>query len=118
MAIKILIVDDNTTLRQSLRELLTRKGYEVEATGENERIWNIIKEKPFDLMILDLILPDKNTSVILGGLKSACPNMCIVIYSGYEEYENSPYIRQADAFLSKSKSPEILLSTIEKLLGK
>jgi two-component system nitrogen regulation response regulator GlnG len=116
MAKKILIVDDNLALRQNLDELLTRKGYEVRATGENEEIWRIIKEETCDLMILDLILPDKNTSVILGGLKSACPKMRIVIYSGYEEYENSPYIRQADAFLSKSKGPEVLLSTIEKLL--
>jgi len=118
MANKILIVDDNVTLRESLKELLNKKGYEVKIAGENEEIWRIIKENSFDLMILDLILPDKNTSVILGGLKCACPNMRVVIYSGYEEYEKSPYIRQADAFLSKSKSPEVLLLTIEKLLAK
>lgn len=115
---KILIVDDNATLRESLKELLEGKGYTVEKTGENAQIWSILKNNSFDLMILDLILPDKNTSVILGGLKCAYPDMRIVIYSGYEEYENSPYIRQADAFLSKSKTPEILLSTVEKLLSK
>jgi len=117
MAKKILIVDDNVTLRESLKELLNKKGYEVKIAVENEEIWKIIKENSFDLMILDLILPDKNTSVILGRLKCACPNMRIVIYSGYEEYEKSPYISQADAFLSKSKGPEVLLSTIEKLLA-
>jgi len=118
MAKKILIVDDNVTLRENLKELLSKKGYEVKIADENEEIWEIIKENSFDLMILDLILPDKNTSVILGGLKCACPKMRIVIYSGYEEYESSPYIRQADAFLSKSKTPEVLLSTIEKLLAR
>lgn len=117
MAKKILLVDDNATLRKNLSELLIGKGYDVTTVGRDEEIWNIIKEDFFDLMILDLIFPDKNTSVILGGLKSACPKTKILIYSGYDEYEASAYVRIADAFLSKSKGPEILLETIKKIIG-
>lgn len=118
MAKKILLVDDNITLRKSLQEILTNLGYEVTTAERDEEIWDILKECAFDLMILDLILPDKNTSVILGGLKCTCPKTRILIYSGYEEYESSPYIRIADEFLSKSKGPEILISTVERLIGK
>ncbi|MFH0858735.1 MAG: response regulator [Candidatus Omnitrophota bacterium] len=118
MAKKILIVDDNLTLRENLSKLLIEKGYSLRSLDCNEAIWNIIKEEFFDLIILDLILPDKNASVILGGLKSVSPKTRIVIYSGYEEYEKSPYVRVADAFLCKSKGPEELLVTIEKFLSK
>ncbi|MCM8789483.1 MAG: response regulator [Candidatus Omnitrophica bacterium] len=114
MAKKILIVDDNTTLRENLSKLLTEKGYAVKTADCNEAIWNLIKDESFDLMILDIILPDKNTTVILGGLKTHSPQMRIIVYSGYEEYEESPYIRVADAFLCKSKGPEALLSLIEQ----
>ncbi len=117
MAKKILLVDDSVTIRENLSGILRQKGYEVKAAGRDEEIWALIKEESFDLMILDLIFPDKNASVILGGLKSASPKTRILIYSGYEEYETSPYVRIADAFLCKSKSTELLLSTIEKLLG-
>lgn len=113
---KILVVDDNQTLRENLKALLERAGYEVKSTGENEEIWSLLREE-FDLMILDLIFPDKNTSVILGGIKSCSPQMRVVIYSGYEEYKDSPYIRQADAFVGKSETTEALLATIKKFLG-
>lgn len=117
MAKKLLIVDDNLALCQSLCDVLGAKGYEVKSVGVTDDIWDTIKRDFFDLMILDLIMPDKNTITILGGLKSMCPNTRIVIYSGYEEYEKSPYIRIADAFLSKSKGLNPLLSVIEKLIG-
>ncbi|MFH1339214.1 MAG: response regulator [Candidatus Omnitrophota bacterium] len=117
MAKKILIVDDNLTLCKNLSKLLVDKGYEVESTGRSEDIWDILKTASFDLMVLDLIFPEKNITAVLGGIKSASPQMRIVIYTGYEEYENSPYIRLADAFLVKSKGPEPLLSIIEKLIG-
>lgn len=68
-------------------------------------------------MVLDLIFPERNITAVLGGIKSASPQTRIAIYTGYEEYESSPYIRQADAFLVKSKGPEPLFSIIEKLIG-
>lgn len=117
MAKKVLIVDDNLALCENLSDILDEKGYEVKSIGITEEIWDVIKKDSFDLMILDLIMPEKNTITILGGLKSMSPHTRILIYSGYDEYGSSPYIRMADAFLSKSKGTESLLLLIEKLLG-
>lgn len=117
MAKKILVVDDNLKLRENLSDILGEKGYKVKSIGATDDIWEVIKEEAFDLMVLDLIMPEKNTITILGGLKSACPGTRIIIYSGYEEYGSSSYVRIADAFISKSKGPESLLAAMKNLLG-
>lgn len=116
MAKKILIVDDNLELRESLSGILDEKGYAVTSIGATDTIWDMLKKEAFDLIILDLIMPEKNTITILGGLKSISPNSRIIIYSGYGEYETSSYTHIADAFLCKSKGPDSLLLLMEKLL--
>lgn len=118
MAKKVLIVDDNQALRENLSSILGEKGYDVTSIGAGESIWDAVEKDIFDLIILDLIMPEKNTISILGGLKSNSPHTRILIYSGYEEYEKSSYAHIADAFLCKSKGPETLLSLMDKLLAK
>lgn len=57
MTERVLIVDDDRFLQESLKKLLAREGYEVETATSGEDGLMLLEERPFDLLILDLGLP-------------------------------------------------------------
>src|SRR5207302_7061908 len=61
----VLIVDDEAEIRESLRTLLELEGYEVEAASTGEEGLSRIGERTFDLVLLDVALPDRNGLDIL-----------------------------------------------------
>ena len=56
---RILIVDDELQIRLLLRQLLEKEGHEIEEASNGRMALNLFRERPFDLVILDLIMPEK-----------------------------------------------------------
>lgn len=54
---RLLIVEDEETLSESLKRVFMREGYEVETAGSAEQALSIVKDRYFDLVIADIILP-------------------------------------------------------------
>ena len=79
---RILVIDDHDPFRESLRDMLERAGYEViEAINGQEGI-DIYKEKPTDLVIIDILMPIKNGLVTIEELKRDFPDVKIIAMSG------------------------------------
>ena len=57
----VLIIDDEAEIRESLQTLLELEGYDVEAAGSGEEGLARVEERPFDLVLLDLALPDRKS---------------------------------------------------------
>ena len=79
---RILVVDDNASLRRSLAELLSRSGYEViqAADGsEASRVWHAVE---VDLVILDLFMPEKDGIETMVELRAVAPGIPIIVMSG------------------------------------
>jgi DNA-binding NarL/FixJ family response regulator len=68
------------------------------------------------MVILDLMMPERDGLEILDTVKSIHPDIRIIIYTGFQRYENSAYVKEADGFFLKGEDPEKLLQAIEKLL--
>lgn len=62
---RILVVEDDATLREGLRTVLTKAGYAVTTAIRGEAALKLIRELPFDLVILDLMLPGLDGSYVL-----------------------------------------------------
>ena len=56
---RILIIDDDTQLRQMLRQLLERQGYEVADAPDGREAMKLYRRSPADLIITDIIMPEK-----------------------------------------------------------
>ncbi len=56
----VLIIDDEAAIRESLETLLELEGYAVESAATADQGMARIGERPFDLVLLDLALPDRN----------------------------------------------------------
>lgn len=113
---KILVVDDNPGIRQTFTELLQEEGYGVEVFGNGYQLLDYLRNNQADLIILDLMMPEKDGLETISALRSLAPEIKVIIYTAFGRYENSLYAKEVDKFLLKTESPEMVLGSIRDLL--
>ena len=116
--IRIVIADDSPDICQTWKDILTEKGYAVETVNNGYEILACLKEDPPHILILDLMMPEKGGIEILATIKAISPDTKIIIYTGFQKYEDSAYARIADKFLLKDNDPGKLLQVISEIVQK
>jgi len=118
----ILIVDDDRSIQDLLRIILTKNGYEVhQATDGEEAIQKFIEVKP-DLVISDISMPKGdgfNVAIIIRSRERSGTRIPILLISAfYDDHANVQNAERcgADAFLSKPFTQKQLLDAVEGLL--
>ena len=112
---KLLLVDDNETLRTTLRLVLQRSGFEVSAAANVTEALKLIGERKFDVLLSDLHIPDRGDGLtVVRAMRHANPRAVTLIFSGYAamKEEAAAILDQADAILVKPLGMEQLVSTI------
>ena len=79
----ILIVEDETIMRESLRDWLTEGGYHVEIAKDGEEGLKAIAEQDFDVVLLDLKLPGKDGIQVLREARALRPQLKVIIITAY-----------------------------------
>ena len=79
---RILIIDDEIQMRQMLKQTLERAGYEVIDAPDGEQGIKLFKQAPTDLIITDLIMPEKDGMETIIELKREFPDVKIIAISG------------------------------------
>lgn len=114
--IQIVIADDNSNIRQTLKDILTEKGYWVETVSDGFELLAYLRKNESDIVILDLMMPEKGGIEVFDSLRCIRPKIKIVIYTAFHRYAESSYVRFADKFILKDSPPHKLLEAIEALL--
>jgi DNA-binding NtrC family response regulator len=119
MAATVLIVDDQPTIRKSLRHLLERKGYRAcEADSGATAIQTAQAEEP-EVILLDLRLPDGDGLEILERLQGVCPEAAVILLTGHGNVEVAVTAikKGAEDFLEKDPSSlEVTELRVERAL--
>ncbi len=115
----ILVVDDEETIRFSIKEFLEGQGYEVIAAETCERALEKINEFLPDLVLLDLRLPNMGGIELLEKVKTKDPNALIIVMTGYGSVDSAVEAMKIGAYdyLEKPFKTEHLKLVIEKALG-
>ena len=79
---RILIIDDDVQILSMLRQTLEREGYEVVEASDGEQGEKLFREKPTDLIITDLIMPEKEGVETIKEIRSEFPETKIIAMSG------------------------------------
>src|SRR5437870_6897445 len=110
----VLIIDDEAEIRESLQTLLELEGYDVEAAGSGEEGLARVEGRPFDLVLLDLALPDRNGMEVLAHLRAHDAQLCIIMITAYGTVENAVKAMQfgASNFIQKPWDNEKLLADV------
>lgn len=95
---RLLIVEDEDTLRESLKRVFQREGYQVEAVMGAEPALELFEETTFDLIISDIILPGITGIELLKRVKEVHPEQIVIIITAYASLETAVETLRAGAF--------------------
>ncbi len=123
MAIKtILIIEDDRFIGEMYVRSLKNAGYDVDWMVDGNDGLIAARNRPYDLMLLDVMLPERRGSEILqilrGGVDDLIPGTKVVVLTNFDQTEEARnnMEKHADGYLIKAEiTPKKLLAIIEKL---
>jgi two-component system nitrogen regulation response regulator NtrX len=115
---RILVVDDEQGIRQSLAGVLADEGYAVEAVESGEACLDLIARKPFDLVLLDIWLPQIDGLETLERLRKLEQPPAVIMISGHGNIETAVRATKLGAFdfIEKPLSLEKTLLSVKHAL--
>ena len=116
--LKILVVDDEAIIRQALVRAIDLAGYHVEAVNSGLEALALLKRAPFDLMVLDMCMPEMGGVEVMRLSRQACPNLLIIILTGHGTLESAIAAVKEDAvdYLLKPTSVHDIVATLTAAL--
>jgi signal transduction histidine kinase/CheY-like chemotaxis protein len=115
--LRVLIADDEPSVRATVRRLLERRGATVVACADGLEAEARLRDQPFDLAVLDVTMPGRSGYDVLGFARTTVPELPVILMSGYvgrtrgEGGEEEP-----DAFIEKPFTAKILDAAIDEVL--
>ncbi|MEM2971429.1 MAG: response regulator [Candidatus Bathyarchaeia archaeon] len=117
---RILIVDDDESIRDVLSTVLKKNGYIVDTAKNGKEAIKKSNAKFFNLALIDIRLPDMEGTQLLTAMKETTPKMVKIIITGYPSLDNAieAVNKGADSYVLKPFNMEKLLKTIKEHLKK
>jgi two-component system nitrogen regulation response regulator NtrX len=118
MAKRILVVDDEERIRQSLNGILKDEGYEVQEAKDGTQALKQVESDPPDLVLLDIWMPGMDGMEILERIKAQIPNLPVIMISGHGNIELAVKAVKLGAydFIEKPLSLEKVLLAVNNAL--
>jgi DNA-binding response OmpR family regulator len=112
---RILVVDDEDSIRKVLKTILEDKGYRVDTAETGKEAIDKSKQGAYNLALIDVRLPDIKGTELLKAIENTTPNMVKVIVTGYPSLQNAitAVNNGADAYILKPFKVEKVLQTID-----
>jgi len=116
----VLVIDDEPVVRDGCRMVLMKEGLTVDVCDSGSRGLEMAREGGYDVIILDLKLPDMDGMEILGTVKQEKPRTCIIIITGYATVQSAIMAMKQGAFdyLVKPFSDDELILCVERAIEK
>ena len=110
----ILVVDDEDEIREGLEALLTSEGFEVSSAGTGEAGLQKLEDRPFDLMLLDVSLPDRNGLELLREIRRRDPYLSIILITAYGSIDmaRAAFKGGAQDYITKPWSNDELIAQV------
>jgi len=117
---RILVVDDDESIRKTLAMILKEKGYLVDTAENGKEAIKKSKAKFYNLALIDIRLPDMEGTKLLTTIAETTPKMAKIIITGYPSLQNAieALNKGADAYILKPFNMDNVLNTIEEHLKK
>ena len=117
---RILVVDDDESIRKTLAEILRAEGYFVDTAGNGREAIAKADADFYNLALIDIQLPDMEGTELLTKIRDTIPKMRKIIITGYPSIQNAveSLRREANAYLFKPFAIDKTLQTVREQLAK
>ena len=118
---RILVVDDEPGIRQILARVLQKAGHEVGSASNGEDALRMLREKKYDLAIVDVVMPGKGGVETIIEMNEAYKDLKVIIVSGKVDVSSTTFQGLAGHFgvsriVKKPYEPETMLRAVYELL--
>jgi CheY-like chemotaxis protein len=113
---KILVADDEMSIRLLYSEELKEEGYEVYLASNGREALEVVKNVPLDLVILDIKMPEMDGIEALRQIKERRPDLPVLLSTAYGEYRQDFATWASDEYLVKSSDLDDLKAAVKRNL--
>jgi DNA-binding NtrC family response regulator len=115
---KVLVIDDEQIVLDSVKRILAAEDYEVDVSLSSREGLDRAIQKPYDLVLTDIRMPEIGGMRILRDVKRAKPSVPVVIITGYATVQNAVQAMKLGAtdYVEKPFTPEQLIDVVRKAL--
>src|SRR5688572_6674547 len=116
---RILIIDDEATLRQTLARILQRDGFEATTVPSGGEGLAILSEQAFDLVYLDIRMPDMNGLDVLKTIHARFPELPVILFTAQPDLHSAVEAlrRGAIDYLMKPLKPQVIIDRTRAVLS-
>jgi DNA-binding NtrC family response regulator len=113
---KILVIDDELIIRKSCEKTLIPEGYDVTSVTSGEEGLRLLEKEPFELILLDLKMPDMDGIEVLKRIKATLPEIKVIMITGYSTVETAVQAMRLGAYnhIEKPFTPNTLLASVKE----
>ena len=115
----VLIVDDEASLRQTLARILQRAGYEVTTTASGGEALTLLSEHSFDLVYLDIRMPDISGLEALKRIHAKFPELPVILFTAQPDLNSAVEALRSGAidYLLKPLKPQTIIERTQSILA-
>ena len=118
---RILIIDDEPHILLMLKKMLERAGYEIDIASDGNEGLNLFEKSPSDLVITDIIMPEKEGLETIRAMRRIQPDLKIIAMSGGGKISADNYLETAKIFgaskvLEKPFGKDDMVAAVKELL--
>src|SRR4051812_7388826 len=119
---QILVIEDDSAVRELILHTLSKAGYSVIAAENGDEGLNLFRSKNPDLVITDIVMPRKEGLQTIIELKQQSPNVKVIAMSAGGRYSNTDYLKLARKFganstITKPFMREEFLNVVRDVVG-
>lgn len=115
---KILVIDDDAELRETLASILCEAGYEIDEAASSDEALEKVTAGDYDVALLDMIMPGRDGIDILGDMRKVHPRTRVIMITAFATIENAVAAikKGASDYISKPFKINELLTTVKRVI--
>jgi len=115
---RILVVDDEANLRQTVARVLQRAGFEVTTAASGKEGLTLLSQQAFDLVYMDIRMPDMNGLETLQAINTNYPKLPVILFTGQPDLNSAVSALREGAldYLQKPLKPELIIERAKTVL--
>ncbi len=119
MSAHLLIVEDDSEMRDLLRKVLEKEGYQISVAGDGREATASLSRRSFDLVVTDMLMPDDGGLELLRAIRESHPLLPVIIITAFGDWGSYSRALElgAAAFISKPLKMAELIAAIQTALA-